>query len=119
MASEEDQKKYLRERASTDLLFLFTEAQVSIKLQYDLVSKGYDTLRKFSGLDDSREKVRAALEPKIGLDPRANGARLAAATVVSAWEIAKEHLAKEVQLKAEAKVLNVQRHTSESPKGTS
>ena len=82
--------------------------------QYDLITNGYTTLKKFAGLEDDRLKVRAALVLDLTLDPTAAGAkgkeaRLALSSLVTAWEASKERLGKETQLRTEAKINGITR----------
>jgi hypothetical protein len=109
MASDEAMKIFLKENVSSDLLYVFTDSAVPLKQQFDLGQKGFTTLRLFSGMDDNRAGIRLALESEVGLNVATAGHRLIISTIVSAWEVSREQLTKEVQLRAEAKALNVQR----------
>lgn len=102
----------INEQAAPDLLFLFVEAGVPLDQQFDLVDAGYDNVRKFSGYDDDRVKVRAAFAADLTLDvsappPAGKLARLALAALVIAWETSRERMTKETQLRTEAKVNGV------------
>ena len=101
-------------KATADLLFLLTDTGVHIDQQYDLVEAGYFNIKLFSGMEDDRTKVRAALVLDLQLDPTAVGApgklaRLALAALVTAWESARERLGKETAMRTEAKVHGVPR----------
>lgn len=100
-----------------DLTFLWSQSEVPLEVQYALGQASFNTLRKFSTYEDDRAKVRAALAADFGLDvaaaaPAGPRARVALAATVSAWEIAKEQVAREVQLRAESKTLNLKRPIS-------
>jgi hypothetical protein len=73
-----------------------------LALQYTLTRGGYKTVQRFTGLADDRAGLREALRQDFGVDPSANGAtdRVKAASVIAAWESAKEFRSKEVQLRA-------------------
>ena len=67
-------------------------------------------MRLMTGLDETRGGVRTALNAELRLDPATTvNYRLVMATLVSAWEVCTEQLHREVQLRAEAKALNIQR----------
>lgn len=53
----------------SDLLFTMTDSGVPLSA----IRTGYTTLRKFSGIEDTRATVRAALVLDLGLDPLAVG----------------------------------------------
>jgi hypothetical protein len=79
-----------------------------------LISLGYSSIRRFSGIEDTRAAVRAALITDLDLDPTAAGqpgqdARLALSAVVTAWEAARERISQETHMRAEARVLGVTR----------
>ena len=106
--------KTLAEKGSPDLLFLLTESGCLLEQQYDLVEAGYQTVRRFAGYDDDRARMRAALAADFDLDvtagaPMGKAARLALASLITAWESAKEFLGRETQLRTEAKALGVTR----------
>ncbi|CAK9010089.1 Fucoxanthin-chlorophyll a-c binding protein C [Durusdinium trenchii] len=69
------------------------------------IARRYGTLRKFSALADDRAAIRTACLHDFAIPQDTPQGRAETAAVVSSWEIAKEFLAKEVELRAEAKVL--------------
>lgn len=112
--TDEIMLEVLEREGASDLLFTLTEASVALPQQWRLVSLGYSNLKKFSGIEDTRALVRAAMVLDLELDPTLVGlpgqeARLALSSLVIAWESAKERLGKETQLRTEAKVLGVPR----------
>ena len=110
MGSEPERVAYLNVNASSELLFLWNESEVPILQQYQMTVAGFKNIRKFVSLDDTKVAVRAAVSADLTLDPTARaGDRLIIATIVAAWEIAKEQLGREIQLRAEAKTLNIAR----------
>ena len=116
MASPQDMRAYLA-TLDADLTYVWSQSEVPLKVQYDLGQNFFNTLRKFGSLEDDRAKVRQAVSTDLGLDPTAQPpagpqARVALAAVVSAWEIAREQIQREVQLRAESKALNLQRPIS-------
>ena len=74
-------------KASSDLKFLMDEAGVSEQTQAKVYTRGFINLRIFSGLDDTKEKVRAALCKELPLDYEADtAARVDMALLLSVWE---------------------------------
>ncbi len=93
----------IAEKGSADLLFTLTESGVELKHQWRLSSLGYNNLKKFNGLDDTRVAVRASLAVDLELDPTAAGvpgqeSRLALASLITAGEATKDRLNKESSL---------------------
>ena len=98
----------------TDLTFAWGESEVPVEYQWRLQSIGYNSVRKFTYLDESATRVRNLCEVSLLLDPAAPAPagvrnRLITAAIVSAWDICKLQLERELSLRAEAKTLNVQR----------
>ena len=69
------------------------------------IARHYGSLRKFTALGDDRAAIRTACLQDFALPADSPENRSQIAATVSAWETSKEYLAKEVELKAEAKVL--------------
>ena len=114
MATPQEMREYLGEHCQSDLMFIWTEAEVDLPLQYAMAVAGFCTLRKYVGLEDSKPLVRAALVADFGLNvaagpPAGARARLQLAAGVSAWDIACQQQAREVQIRSEAKALNITR----------
>ena len=108
---------YVSEHVDSDLLFIWVEARVLIEQQFDLAQMTLTTLRAFSGVEDTRPLVRQTFARELLLDvaaaaPDGRAATLALAALVSAWEIAKDQLGRELALRAEAKVLKITRVVS-------
>ena len=108
---------YITENGDADLVYVLESSKVAVEQQYDLIHGNYSSLRAFSGMDDSRPLVRAALVTDLGLDPTAQGpagpaARVALAALVGAWEVARDQVATEVKMRAESKVLRITRPVS-------
>ena len=108
--TDDEKRDFININVESDLSFLWSESDVILDLQYRLGHSGFTTLRKFVGLEDSKPLVRAALIADFALDQAAAaGNRLILASTVSAWEIATQLLAKETQIRAEAKASNMPR----------
>ena len=116
-----DMQSHVAEHADSDLAFIWGEARVPIEQQYDLTVAGYPSIRSFAGYDESRVSVRTALAAEFTLDVAAQApegplARRALAALVASWEIAREQLTREGQLRAESKVLRITRPISTQDK---
>jgi hypothetical protein len=112
--ADADMMEEVNRSGNADFLFTLTECQVLLPQQWRLISLGYTSLRRFSGIEDTRQAVRAAMVIDLALDPTAAGvpgqsARLALSAIITAWEASKERLSKETHLRVEAKVLGVPR----------
>ena len=112
-ADEDDMRNFLK-KVEADLLWIWQQNEVPIKVQHQLATLGYITVRKFSGIDDSRQAVRTAMQTDLKLNPAADPPdgpqnRVALAAIVSAWETSREQITREVQVRAESKALNIQR----------
>ena len=113
-ANDADRRVYLAEHAEADLTFLLQEAGVVLALQVTLVMAGCRNVSLFTGMADQRADLREALRVDFHIDPTANGAadRVQQAAVVAAWESAREYRRRDLELRAEAKSLNVARLAS-------
>ena len=116
MATDEAMRDYLAKEVDSELVYFLSDASMDLKLQYDLTTL-YKTMRAFTSMADSRNELRnMALD--FGLDVSAGTAAEKAATrakialVISAWESAREFIKKELELKAEAKVLAINKPLS-------
>ena len=99
-----DQKRHLA-TLSTDLRFQLAQAEVTPVNQARLGELGIRTLVLFAGLDESRERVRAALASELPLDVQASLAnRLEMARLISAWEASKLHLEVNEKNRAESRL---------------
>eukprot|EP00435_Cladocopium_sp_Y103_P074800 s19_g51.t1 len=69
------------------------------------IARHYGSLRKFSALGDDRPAIRTSCLQDFAIPADTPENRSQIAAIVSAWETSKEYMAKEIELKAEAKVL--------------
>ncbi|CAL1152593.1 unnamed protein product [Cladocopium goreaui] len=101
---EQQQKEFISEHMDSDLQFVLSDNGVSLGAQV-AVARRYGTLRKFRALGDSRAEIRQACLQDFAI-PQDNPAdRAETAAIVSSWEVAQEFIAKETEIRAEAKVL--------------
>eukprot|EP00435_Cladocopium_sp_Y103_P020454 s3417_g5.t1 len=106
-AAEEDAA---REAADSDLRYLLTDVGVPEEVQLPLYHRGYTSLRLFSGMDETRTEVRAAVTAEIGLDHAAGNAdRRSMALLLSAWETARTQQKANDESRAEARSTMVPR----------
>ena len=101
---EQQQKEFISEHMDSDLQFVLSDNGVSLGAQV-AVARRYGTLRKFRALGDSRAEIRQASLQDFAI-PQDNPAdRAETAAIVSSWGVAQEFIAKETEIRAEAKVL--------------
>ena len=98
------QREYVQTQMDSDLQFILSDSGVALVHQA-AIARHYGSLRKFSALGDDRAAIRTACLQDFAIagDTPENRSQIAA--IVSSWETSKEYLAKEIELKAEAKVL--------------
>ena len=99
------QLEFVRDNVDADMQFILGESGVSLENQV-AIGRHYGTLRKFSALGDDRASIRtSSCLQDFAIPGDTPASRAQTASVVAAWETAKEYMAKEIELKAEAKVL--------------
>jgi len=98
------QREFVRDHMDADMQFILGESGVSLENQV-AISRHYGSLRKFTALGDDRAAIRTSCLQDFAIPNDTPEARSQTASVVAAWETAREYMAKEVELKAEAKVL--------------
>jgi hypothetical protein len=86
---------------------------VSLDVQYN-VGLVYKTVRLFSTIADDRVTLRDALKTDFGLDPAAGGAagptnRAMAGAMIASWEVARDLLSREAQLRVESRAQDIPR----------
>ena len=69
------------------------------------LARRYGSLRKFNAIGDDRPQIRTACLQDFAIPQDTPENRAEVASIVAAWETAKEFVAKEIELRAEAKVL--------------
>eukprot|EP00435_Cladocopium_sp_Y103_P068509 s490_g31.t1 len=98
------QRAFIQEHMDSDLQFILGESGVALQHQV-AIARHYGNLRKFSALGDDRPTIRTACFQDFAITNDTPENRSQIAAIVSAWETSKEYLSKEVELKAEAKVM--------------
>ena len=98
------QRQYVQTNMDSDLQFILGESGVMLELQV-AIARHYGNLRKFTALGDDRASIRTSCLQDFAIVADTPERRSQIASIVAAWETAKEYMSKEVELKAEAKVL--------------
>ena len=106
LPSEAEQKAEVA-KMDSDLQYVLQEASASLSTQYQVALR-HQSRRRFQAIADDRAGARVAARD-FGLDHNAAAGRVEIASVVAAWELAKEFASKEIELRAEAKVLGHKR----------
>ena len=110
--NDADRRDFLQREVAADLIFVWEEAGVPLRLQYDL-GQNYRSIRKFAALGDAKAEVRAAFTADLGVDVAAGAAaRAEMACLVTAWQVALEVTEKEIQARVEAKNLGIPRQVT-------
>eukprot|EP00435_Cladocopium_sp_Y103_P073986 s172_g46.t1 len=106
MAADPDDadRDFIAEHMDADLQFILSDAGVSTRRQA-AIARHYGTLRKFNAIGDDRAQIRTACLQDFAIPQDTPENRAEVASIVAAWETAKEFVAKEIELRAEAKVL--------------
>jgi len=96
--------------AESDLSFCFNSAELGLEHQATIVAAGYRSISRYSCMADDRPGMRTASAAVLGfVEPLTADNRLTLAKMVEAWESARRFVAKQDDLRAEAKVMNVVR----------
>ena len=106
LPSEAEQKAEVA-KMDSDLQYVLQEASASLSTQYQVALR-HQSRRRFQAIADDRAGARVAARD-FGLDHNSAAGRVEIAAVVAAWELAKEFASKEIELRAEAKVLGHKR----------
>ena len=69
------------------------------------IARRYGSLKRFNALGDDRAGIRAACLADFAIPQDTPDNRAQVAAIVTAWETAQEYVSKEIELRAEAKVL--------------
>jgi hypothetical protein len=95
--TDAEMRAYMQKECESDMAFLFSEGGLALDVQYRIVHAGYKSVRRFVGLEDSRQTFRQAAVATFALDPAASAEqRLQMSILLSVYDIAKEQLAREV-----------------------
>ena len=86
---------------------------MELSLQYS-VAQHYKSIRTFAVFADDRASVRTAIDTDFGVKPNTAADRARIACLVTSWEAAKLIREEEAKLKAESKVLGVQKPLASS-----
>ena len=100
----QEQREYVSEHMDADMQFVASEAGVHLDHQV-AIARYYGSLRKFGAIADDRAGVRAACLHDFAIPQDTPVNRSQVAAIVTAWETAKELVAKETEIRAEAKGL--------------
>ena len=98
------QRQFVQTNMDSDLQFILGESGVMLEHQV-AIARHYGNLRKFTALGDDRASIRTSCLQDFAITADTPERRSQIASIVAAWETAKEYMSKEVELKAEAKVL--------------
>ena len=107
------QRQFLKDNVDADFVFLLEEHGVELSLQF-AIGQHYKSIRTFAAFADDRAAARSAITADFGIRPDNAADRARVACVITAWEAAKLIREEEAKLRAEAKVLGVQKPLASS-----
>ena len=107
------QRQFLKDNVDADFVFLLEEHGVELALQF-AIGQHYKSIRTFAAFADDRAAARSAITADFGIRPDNSAERAKVACVITAWEAAKLIREEEAKLRAEAKVLGVQKPLASS-----
>ena len=116
MASAADVDAVIR-AAEPDLTFLLEDDKVPKIVQHDLITKGWDTLRMFARIDDSKQDLRKTCVNILHLDQMTLEGKRATTMLIDAWVAANLRIDAEERNKAEARALGTPRFIQTSLHG--
>ena len=97
-------RTFVTDQVDADLALLWSSTGVDV-IHQALIGKHYTTVKKFNVMGDTRQEIRDICKSDFGLDPASSPeVRAAVASIVAAWESAKDFVTKDNQLRAEAKL---------------
>ena len=99
-----EQREFVAEHMDSDLQFILDDSGVALGNMV-AIARRYGSLRRFNALGDDRAGIRAACLADFAIPQDTPDNRAQVAAVVTAWETAQEYVSKEIELRAEAKVL--------------
>ena len=99
-----EEREYVATNMDSDLQFILGDSAVSLTNMVS-VARRFGTLRRFNALADDRAGIRTACLHDFAIPQDTPDNRAQVAAIVTAWETAQEYVAKETEIRAEAKVL--------------
>ena len=99
-----EEREFVANNMDSDLHFILGDSGVSLSNMV-AVARRFGTLRRFNALADDRAGVRTACLQDFAIPQDTPDNRAQVAAIVTAWETAQEFVAKETEIRAEAKVL--------------
>ncbi|CAE6925361.1 unnamed protein product [Symbiodinium sp. CCMP2592] len=102
------QRQFLKDNVDADFIFLLEEHGVDLALQY-AIGQHYRSIRTFAAFADDRGAARTAITADFGVRAESAADRARMACVITSWEASKLIREEEAKLRAEAKVLGVQK----------
>ena len=99
-----EEREIVATNMDSDLQFILGDSGVSLSNMVS-VARRFGTLRRFNALADDRAGIRTACLQDFAIPQDTPDNRAQVAAIVTAWETAQEYVAKETEIRAEAKVL--------------
>ena len=108
-----DQINTAKKKASSDILFVFSENEVEMDLQIIMFHHGVVTAKALQGLEDTREGVRRVFKVQFGLDGDDSlDMRTGIGAILSAWEASSAYIKGETDARVAAREAGMVRMAS-------
>ena len=93
------------DKVESELKYQMDEAGVPLSIQLMAYRKGFDCIRVFAGIDETKAEVRKALKDELPLDYSADAeSRRNMALLLAVWDACRLHLAVQEKNKTDAKM---------------
>ena len=99
-----EQREFIATNMDSDLQFILDDSGVVVGNMV-AIARRFGTLKRFNALGDDRASIRAACLADFAIPQDTPDNRAQVAAIVTAWETAQEYVSKEIELRAESKVL--------------
>ena len=102
--TEAEMREYVSSHVDSDLQFVLEDSGVELRWQHNIALL-YTSLRRFSAIGDDRAEVRSFAHSDFTIPNDTPQGRAQISAVIAAWEASKGLVAKELETRAESKVL--------------
>ena len=102
---EAAQRQFVADNMDSDLQFVMADSGVSLASQVAVSRHIYGSMRRFGAIADDPGTRRAICVQDFAIVQVNPTGRAQVASSVSAWETARDMVAKEIEIRAEAKIL--------------
>ena len=104
MATVEQMRAEIVKYGSSDFVFMLNEEEVPLEIQHRVITAGIKNLKIFAALEETRADFKKTMGEIARLDPASDNIeeKIAAASLMAAWQTAKDRVEAEGKAKAAA-----------------